>query len=467
MRDDVSDASSAAGEASPTYRMMTRVERAACGSLCACLAVAVMSAVALVYLTVIVYLPSQRELAFGLGQMPVMCTTVETRHVAGDVETCRWSSCTEWCLSRGGGDCTHIYVGVRSNGTEVDFEECAPVEQRVCPSLDLAKADKANCKEDGECSRLHGTFVCDDGACANITDVQACSFDPAFADSPVSCETKRNCVDLSGTYECRYGRCSRLHKWSCERRCRDLSLSGQNFILHSGDRILLASCGRAVARQTGETVWAASPGDGDILYVTCTDYSVSGDLISAADCLNGTVLPGRELKPRANYTALVSAVNRLGYSHRLDGQNGLLPFEQDVTIFKRSRLLINTEGCVNTLADECLSFYERYSKDGRNHTSPARFPCHYAPGKPDFVVRDFDPQRTKYRFLLFFLVPATALVVSCGSLLACSRLLHVDQTGQMAIVCCGGGNEDHADKVKSDREPLEYRGRRANGADDL
>lgn len=32
------------------------------------------------------------------------------------------SSCTEWCLSKGGGACDQIYVRVRQNGTDVDFE---------------------------------------------------------------------------------------------------------------------------------------------------------------------------------------------------------------------------------------------------------------------------------------------------------------------------------------------------------
>jgi hypothetical protein len=37
-------------------------------------------------------------------------------------QTCRVSSCTEWCLSKGGGACHQIYVRVRQNGTDVDFE---------------------------------------------------------------------------------------------------------------------------------------------------------------------------------------------------------------------------------------------------------------------------------------------------------------------------------------------------------
>ena len=44
------------------------------------------------------------------GEASVMCKTVERVAVRGDIEACKWSSCSEWCLSKGGGDCTHLYV---------------------------------------------------------------------------------------------------------------------------------------------------------------------------------------------------------------------------------------------------------------------------------------------------------------------------------------------------------------------
>ena len=90
--------------------MMDHRERAVCGTLCLCLAVSVMSGVALVYLTVIIYLPAQRELQSGIGETSVMCTTIERKKIADDIAACKWSSCSEWCLSKGGGACTHIYA---------------------------------------------------------------------------------------------------------------------------------------------------------------------------------------------------------------------------------------------------------------------------------------------------------------------------------------------------------------------
>ena len=85
-------------------------EKAVCGTLCLCLAVSVLSAVALIYLTVIIYLPAQRELRSGIGEKSVMCTTIEHKKISDDIIACKWSSCSEWCLSKGGGACDHIYV---------------------------------------------------------------------------------------------------------------------------------------------------------------------------------------------------------------------------------------------------------------------------------------------------------------------------------------------------------------------
>ena len=45
-----------------------------------------------------------------LCKVPVMCTTTERKVIKDDILACRWSSCSEWCLSKGGGACTHLYV---------------------------------------------------------------------------------------------------------------------------------------------------------------------------------------------------------------------------------------------------------------------------------------------------------------------------------------------------------------------
>ena len=96
--------------ATTTVRGRDGKDKAVCGTLCMCLAVSVMSAVALVYLTVIIYLPAQRELQSGIRDSSVMCTTIEKKDIVDDIFACRWSSCSEWCLSKGGSACTHLFV---------------------------------------------------------------------------------------------------------------------------------------------------------------------------------------------------------------------------------------------------------------------------------------------------------------------------------------------------------------------
>ncbi len=152
-------------------------ERAVCGTLCLCLAAAVMSSVALVYLTVIVYVPSQRELSSGINDVPVMCTTTERKVINDDMVACRWSSCSEWCLSKGGAACTHLYVSVRNNGSNVEFEECTDIVKTTCPSLDMNHLEKRNCKKDHECTHLDKVFRCEEGKCWNVTGVYSCTWD--------------------------------------------------------------------------------------------------------------------------------------------------------------------------------------------------------------------------------------------------------------------------------------------------
>lgn len=43
-------------------------------------------------------------------QVSVMCTTIENRRIHSDMEECKKGSCAEWCLSKGGGDCTQLIV---------------------------------------------------------------------------------------------------------------------------------------------------------------------------------------------------------------------------------------------------------------------------------------------------------------------------------------------------------------------
>ena len=50
------------------------------------------------------------------------------------------------------------------------------------------------------------------------------------------------------------------------------------------------------------------------------------------------------------------------------------------------QVLVNTEGCVNTLQGECTEFYLDRRRDGRNYSSNDRFPCYYTPHHDKFVT---------------------------------------------------------------------------------
>ena len=51
---------------------------------------------------------------------------------------------------------------------------------------------------------------------------------------------------------------------------------------------------------------------------------------------------------------------------RVDAHGAVLPFDANVTIYSESKLMINHEGCVNTLQEECDAFYAKFGRDGRN-----------------------------------------------------------------------------------------------------
>ena len=425
--------------------MMTYRERAVCSTLCMCLACAVLSAVALVYLTVIIYLPAQRELESGIGETSVMCTTIEKRNIADDIAACRWSSCSEWCLSKGGGACTHIYVNVRSNGSDIELEGCTDLVDKTCSSLEERKY---NCKEDHQCTRLDKLFKCEHGVCTNITSAYACKWDETRAEPPVNCAKKRNCVELEGQYNCVQGWCSRVGQWKCERRCVDIPTSGKNALFMVGDRMVMANCQRAINFRSGETIWSSDDHPDRALLASCTTIdtminkirslsSAPEEVVSATDCVNGTLLPTSILEKLNNHSVLINAIHKYGPYYKLDTKGlGWIPYEEDITIFNRSRLMINHEGCVNTLQGECTKFYDATQNDGRNDTSRSRFPCYYAASNPAFVVLRYDPFQTRWLFFIGFLVPASLLIVSCGVLFTCSRILSIDNAGRMKMENC-------------------------------
>ena len=66
--------------------------------LTSCTFIAVVSAVSIVYSTMLVYMPTSVEIAANITG-PYKCTTKQAIFNVSD-HTCTWSSCVDWCLNK-------------------------------------------------------------------------------------------------------------------------------------------------------------------------------------------------------------------------------------------------------------------------------------------------------------------------------------------------------------------------------
>ena len=87
-----------------------------------------------------------------------------------------------------------------------------------------------------------------------------------------------------------------------------------------------------------------------------------------------------------------------------------IPFDVDITIYEETRLLMNHEGCSNSLSEECTAFHRDFgrvskqylrnikpadykcfhNKDGRNYTTRSRFNCFHTKKYDDYVAAYLD-----------------------------------------------------------------------------
>lgn len=397
-----------------------------CGVICICQMTLVLSSVALVYLTVAIYMPSTRVFKSGIDEVPVMCTT--TRAVNSD--NCDWGSCGEWCLSKTSGSCIQIFVNLRTNGSNLAFQNCTNSANKTCYGIDQEHADKARCIND-ECKNLTGTFNCTAGQCLNITDAFECMF--INSDPPVKCSGRRgkiNCKDIAGLYSCLRGTCRKIRTpYNCDRRCVDIPTRNKNVVILSGDKVFLSQCENAVDLETGLEVWNES--QDNVAMVSCYHISTIFDRMEAVDCINGSVLEKNIMEDLTNFTYL-------SYLHV--ASTVLVPeiarTDIELTISNESRLMINLEGCVNTLMDECKEFLKDYGRDGSDHNARARFPCFYAPTKKEIVVARFDMDMTYKQFVFASVVPSTLFVASCLILLLCQKTVYVGDDAKMRFKGC-------------------------------
>lgn len=395
-----------------------------CGTICMCQMTAVLSSVALVYLTVAIYMPSFRAFKSGITEVPAMCTT--TRAVTKDF--CDWGSCGEWCLSKTSGSCIQIYVNLRRNGSSLLYANCTNTANKTCYGIDQENAKKNKCIAD-ECRNLTGTFNCTMGTCINITDAFECVFKDT--DPPLKCSGRRGkitCMEMDGLQNCNRGTCERIRTpYNCDRRCVDIPTRNKNIIVLSGDKVYLSQCQRVLNLATDLEIW--NENDDNILMSSCYTIENTSLGILGTDCINGSVLEKNLLSDLTNFTYL----NYLSvFSTKiLDESHNVAPPEAELMIANESRLLINLEGCVNTLRDECKEFLREFGKDGTDHNARARFPCFYAEENTDTVVARFSLDKAYHEFLVASLVPSILFIVSCLTLILCQRTVEVGDDAKM------------------------------------
>lgn len=398
-----------------------------CGTICICQMTLVLSSVALVYLSVAIYMPSSRAIKSGISEIPVMCTTVR----AVNTENCDWGSCGEWCLSKTSGACIQIYVNLRNNGSSLTFANCTNSANKTCYGIDQENAKKARCIAD-ECKNLTGTFNCTMGMCINITDAFECVFHNT--DTPMKCSGRRGkitCIDIDGLFSCSRGTCRKIRTpYNCDRRCVDIPTRNKNLVLMSGDKVFLSQCESAYDIETQAEVWNDT--QNNVLMVSCYIIKNTSTSVDAYDCVNGSVLPNNILGDLTNFTYL-------SYLHVAQAApiKTIAPLDLDLTISNESRLMINLEGCVNTLRDECREFLREFGKDGTDHNARARFPCFFSTNDPSIVVSRFNLETTKMQFLVASTVPSCLFVVSCLTLVLCQRTIVVGDDAKMRFKGCG------------------------------
>lgn len=435
-----------------------------CGTICVCQMTAILSSVAIVYLSVAVYFPSMRAFYSGIMEQPFMCSTSKVV----TVDKCSWGSCGEWCLSKTSGACVQIYVNLRENGTSLQFRNCSNTYNRTCYGIDENNVKHYRCKQE-ECKNLSGTYNCTAGTCIGISDVFDCVFHKTG--EPLNCTGVRgkiNCMDIDGLNSCSKGICAKIREpYNCDRRCSGIPTRNKNVILLSGDRVYVSQCTDVAVEQTAGSIATAASSSVEFFHVdydnannsqtatmaalvpTTTPhtvpwnssertaimascYQVEGnvDQVLATDCVNGTLVTAGLFPDLSNFTFLhafiIAAEGNRTYQER-----EIAPLETDLLIANDSRLMINLEGCVNTLRDECRQFIKEYGKDGADHNARARFPCFYSAMDASLVVARFSLDGTYREFLPAIIVPAGLLVVSCFTLVLCQQTVEVGDDAKM------------------------------------
>ncbi|XP_064114278.1 uncharacterized protein LOC135220759 isoform X2 [Macrobrachium nipponense] len=425
-------------------------EKHICLGICICQLTAILSGVSLLYLAVIVVIPAKNELSLNFNRTPIMCTTISAKDILaeGKKANCKWTTCSEWCLSKGSGSCMQIVVMARHNGSRVNFRDCVDINDHNCSALDVNVTRPFMCKK-GECKDLTGVFVCKKGGdnpCSNISPAFDCQ-SQEFDRNSTLC-TEEGCkTQLDGVVTCSKGKCQKLldmkkYYLDCKRKCTKLHLRETNVLIFSTERLVTAACtsmespdNNSISEVNERQEWRDKKRS---LFIFCTyvrrqNGATTYDLITS-DCFNATMTNSSTYDSITEYIAL----KNLHLTLANDTEEWIIPPEKELSIFNNTQLRINPDGCVNTLRKECKAFFDTHAHDGYDGMTPDRFPCYFTDQMNEYVIGKFNPSLTHLMMLLASLLPGCLFVFACTCLFICSKSVGVDDEGHLKLILMQG-----------------------------
>jgi len=152
----------------------------------------VVMVVTAIYCIVIIYIPSMNEIDSNIIRDSKRCTTTSVqRNITGTPEdgVCSWSSCEEWCLSKGASPCSKVYGLLRHRGADMAWEGCDLQQEEFfidhnCTTLE--DLEPMNCKRSKweldrpgsveQCRQFSNLISCEMGECKNVSLIYNCTY---------------------------------------------------------------------------------------------------------------------------------------------------------------------------------------------------------------------------------------------------------------------------------------------------
>lgn len=260
-------------------------------------------------------------------------------------------------------------------------------------------------------------------------------------------------MKLNGFFFCKNSNCTQIkkHDFPRDRYCSKITTSLMNTYVMHNNSVTTMDCEAAYALteaagsdpglrlDTPVKIWDENVG---YLLTSCIDIQkVSDNNFIAYDCLNGTVLESSVVpEPFTNFTTFWRIYENS--TAVLDPTQKYLPKQSSLTIYNKTKLFINLDGCVNTLRGECKEFIFTHGQDGNNRTAQSRYQCYYNKNQSEFVVARYDLAKTWRELMIAVIVPTSLFVISLTVLCVISQTVQVGDDAKMRCQYCLGTESD-------------------------